>query len=104
MTPVTHMNREVALAELADAPGRSDLRKRLVRLHLSADAKSVMADLLDASVRIGKRVVSIGKKIVSLALGLFRTIPSTAFGAVIALIVASLIASVPIRGATLSGE
>ena len=96
-----NMNTQEALAELANAPNKSDLRKRLDRLHLSADAKSVMADLLDASVRIGKRVVSIGRKVISLALGLIRTFPNTAFGAVIAVIVAALLTSIPLLGAVL---
>jgi hypothetical protein len=60
-------------------------------------------EIANSTVVIGGRILRIGRKIVSLALEFAKTIPNTLFGVAIALVLTTLIASVPIIGTLLAG-
>lgn len=95
-------DREAALSELITAPSAADVRRYLDRLELSADAKSVLRQTADVTLRIGDRIVAIGRKIIAVALSLVRISPNAVFGVVMALIVSTLVAAVPVVGGLLA--
>lgn len=95
-------DRDTALRELLAAPSAADVRRYLDRLDLSADAKSVLWQVADVTLRIGDRIVAIGRKIIAVALSLVRISPNAVFGLVLALIVSTLVAAVPLVGGLLA--
>ncbi len=74
-------------------------------MDVSADAKAFILDIASLTIKIGERVVAVGRKIISFALGLLKRFPNTSFGIVLALILGSLVASafggIPLIGAVL---
>lgn len=75
----------------------------LDRTNLSADAKSVVLDVARCTAVVGGHVIAIGRKIVSFAMELAKTIPNTLFGVALALVITLLIGGIPVFGAILAG-
>ena len=82
-------------------PTRQELMNRLDRLAMSADAKAVLARLAEVTVTISGTLVRAGRRILAFVLDAVQRFPSTAFGLIAALVVSSLITSVPFLGAVL---
>ena len=72
------------------------------RLNISADAKSLLMDVARVTVKIGTRILQIGRCILSFAVDTIRNYPNTSFGAVIALVLSSLVAAIPLVGPILA--
>ena len=79
------------------------IEELLDRTDLSADAKSVVLDVANRTIVVAGQIIQIGRKIVSFALELAKTIPNTLFGVALALVMTALISGIPIFGALLAG-
>lgn len=82
-------------------PTRRDLLDRIERLDVSADAKLVLANIATVTMEVGGRIVEAGRRIVAFAFELAKSFPNTIFGLIVALILSSLIASIPLLGGML---
>lgn len=89
------------LHALEPAPPRRELRDRIDRLALSADAKALLDDLLDVVIDIGGKIIAAGRQIVAFIFDLARRFPNTSFGVIVALVISSLVASIPLLGLVL---
>lgn len=98
---------ESVLAAVNDSLPLRKIEKMLDRTDLSADAKSIVLDVACYTIVVGDRIVALGRKLVSFAIELAKTIPNTLLGVALALVLASLVASpiaaVPIIGAAIAG-
>jgi hypothetical protein len=79
----------------------------LEQISLSADAKSLILEMAQYSIVIGEHIVAIGRKIISFAIEVTKTVPNTLLGVAIALILASLmatpLATIPVLGTAIAG-
>ncbi|SCW76344.1 hypothetical protein SAMN02927924_02685 [Sphingobium faniae] len=89
------------ILNIPPAPPLRVLRDRIDRLNISADAKALLDDLLKVTVEVGGRVISAGRQIMGFIFDLARQFPNTAFGLIVATVVSSLIASIPLLGVVL---
>ncbi len=96
-----HFKELRTLAE--DKVSDSKLNSYIDNLHLSADAKKLIASILKASVKVGELVIRVGKRIVELVLMLVSKFPNATFGLILGLIVGALVAAIPLLGALLGG-
>ena len=72
------------------------------RTNLSADMKAILTDLTRFTMKIGGKVLAIGRKILSFVFDLVKAFPGIAMGAIAALVVTALVAGVPLLGPPLS--
>ncbi|MFC3527855.1 hypothetical protein ACFOMH_06665 [Paracoccus mangrovi] len=86
---------DALLREVNASPSERKLIELIERTNLSADLKAILCDLARITVRVGGKVVAIGRRILAFALDLIRTFPGMAAGAVVALVLAGLIDSIP---------
>jgi len=96
-----HFEELRTLAE--DKVSDSKLDSYINNLHLSADAKQLIASILKASVKVGDLVIRVGKRIVELVVMLVSKFPNATFGLILGLIVGALVAAIPLLGALLGG-
>lgn len=94
-------NEDIALADLSNPPSKRYLRDRIDRLAISADAKALLYDLADVTLEIGGKIVAAGRQILAFLFDLAKRFPNTAFGVIVALVVSSLIAAIPLLGVVL---
>ncbi len=83
-------------------PSRRDLMDRLERVELSADAKLVIAKLLDTTIIVGQKVFEIGKQVLAFVFDIMKRFRGIAFGVGLALTVSFLVASTPLIGGALA--
>lgn len=95
------MSDEADLIMLETTTGKKHLRSHIDRLDVSADAKALLNDLLEVVIEIGGQVISAGQRIVAFVFDTMRRFPNTAFGVIVALVISTLIASIPLLGAVL---
>jgi len=93
---------EMALTGISDPPSKSILRDSIDRLDISADAKALLNDILDMTVQAGGQVLAVGRQILAFVFDLVQRFPNTAFGVIVALVISSLIAAIPLIGALLA--
>ncbi|SLN41680.1 hypothetical protein AQS8620_01619 [Aquimixticola soesokkakensis] len=79
-----------------------DIRAALMRMNMSADAKSLLLKLADVTCVIGGKTLAIGRKIVEICLVLLRSFPNLMFGAMVAALMSLVIGAVPLLGPALS--
>lgn len=79
----------------------TDIRARIERMPLSADAKAILSDLAAVTLDVGGKLVAAGRKILSFVFDAVQRFPNTAFGVLAAYVVSALIASVPFLGVVL---
>lgn len=77
------------------------VRKMIDRLDISADAKSLLYRLSQATLRVGRQIIHIGRKILDSACHIIREYPNTTFGLAFGGLVGILISSIPILGLVL---
>lgn len=94
-------NEDIALVDLSNPPSKRYLRDRIDRLAISADAKALLYDLADVTLEIGGKIVAAGRQILTFLFDLAKRFPNTAFGVIVALVVSSLIAAIPLLGVVL---
>ncbi|MCV2870373.1 hypothetical protein OEW28_17300 [Defluviimonas sp. WL0002] len=90
------------LFDLNAAPNIRSLKASIARLHLSADAKSLLETLARFTVTVAGTVVAVGRKILQVCLALLRTFPNLLFGVIVALALSMIVASIPLLGPPLS--
>ncbi|MEO7468862.1 MAG: hypothetical protein ABIV36_17740 [Sphingobium limneticum] len=95
------MENESNMLRLEPAPSKRVLRDQIERLSISADAKALLNDLLDVVIEVGGRVIAAGRQILAFIFDLVQRFPNTTFGVIVALVVSSLIASIPLLGLVL---
>ena len=61
------------------------LNQLIERTNLSADLKATMADIAHVTIKVGGKVLAIGRKILTFVLDLVKTFPAIAMGAIAAL-------------------
>jgi hypothetical protein len=71
------------------------------RLDISADAKANLAAFAKVTVKVGREVVRIGRKIVDVMFSFLRNFPGIAFGVIFAVVITTLLSAIPLLGAVL---
>lgn len=79
-------------------PTRRQLHKQLDSLSMPSDAKVAIAELIDMTAAAGDRVIEIGRRVVAFAFELMRQFPNLTFCTIVALILNTLVAAIPILG------
>jgi hypothetical protein len=90
------------LKELNFALPLRKLTAYIDQLDVSADFKAVLLDLAKATWTVGSTVVSIGRKILSVALEIVTTFPGILFGVAVASIVTLIVGTIPFVGPLLA--
>lgn len=72
------------------------------RTSLSADVKAILRDVARVTVRVGSKVLAIGRKILAFVFDLIKAFPTVTLGIIAALVLTSLIAAIPLLGGVLS--
>ena len=94
---------ESTLAELQkEHTTNQQLREHLERLPVSAEVKAILFNLAKFAIRAGETIVLIGKRLVEIGLTLANKYPNTTMGVIVAALLASLIALVPVIGPVIS--
>lgn len=89
---------DVLIKEVNSSPPERKLIAAIERTNLSADVKAILCDLARITIRVGGKIVAIGRRILSFALDLLRAFPSMALGAIVALILTGVVADIPAVG------
>jgi hypothetical protein len=63
------------------------LNQLLERTSLSADVKAIMSDIMHITIKVGGKVLAIGRKILTFVLDLVKTFPAIAMGTIAALVI-----------------
>lgn len=72
------------------------------RTNLSADMKALLADLAKITIKVGTKLLAIGRKILSFVLDLVRAFPTVTLGVLAALVITALIGAIPLLGGLLA--
>jgi hypothetical protein len=104
MSPNKHANSSDAdiLKELNLSLPLRKLTAFIDQLDISADFKALLRDLARVTWHVGSTAVAIGRKILSVALDVFTAFPGTSFGVVIAVIITSIVGTIPLVGPLLA--
>lgn len=78
------------------------LNQLLERTSLSADVKAIISDIMHITIKVGGKVLAIGRKVLTFVLDLVKTFPAIAMGTIAALVITAVVGSVPIIGAPLA--
>lgn len=88
--------------EYLPAPmSRRDILIRIERLDVPADAKVLLARLVELTVAVGERLHAIGRQILSFVFEVVQVFPNTTFGLVIGAVLAVLVGSMALLGGLL---
>ena len=92
------------LITFVNSTERSDAQilRRIDSLSLSADAKALLADLLELGTEVGNAVLRIGRKVLDFVLSLIQQFPNLGFAVVLAAVLAAILSVVPVLGGLLS--
>jgi len=71
-------------------------------LPISADAKVLLDYLKNTVIKVGNKVLQIGRKIIEVIITFIKKYPNATIGLIIGLVLSSLISSIPILGLILS--
>ena len=74
------------------------LRQKIDRINASADVKSLLFSFSKTSIKAGKIIIKIGKKIIDILFSFIRAFPNITFGVIFGLVVGALVASIPLIG------
>lgn len=109
-TPITNtpLSQDVAAESIDDIKdllafdlSPDALKKKLDRLDISADAKSILFTIAKTSIRVGTVVVQLGRKVLDLVIGLLSEFPNATKGAIIGGLFGVLVSAVPLIGLVL---
>ncbi len=78
------------------------LRARIDRMDISADAKAMLYSFSKATITAGKTIIKIGRKIIDILFTMLRQFPHLTFAVIFGYIVGALIATLPFIGAWLA--
>lgn len=74
------------------------IKSTIANLNISADAKSALYSITKATIKAGKFIVKIGRKILDVVLETLNNFPNASFGLVLGAIAGFLVACVPLVG------
>lgn len=72
------------------------------RTNLSADVKALLTDIARVTVKVGGKILAIGRKILSFVFDLIKAFPTITVGIITALVLTSVIAGIPLLGGVLA--
>jgi len=78
------------------------LLQLIERTQLSADLKAILSDLVKVTVKVGSKILAIGRKILTFVLDLVKTFPAIAMGAIAALVITAVVGAIPIFGTAIA--
>lgn len=84
---------EEALELIEGSPSLRKIKSYLDNSDFSADIKALLYDIAAISVKIGEKVVALGRHIFALATALVAKFPNLVLGTIVGLVVAALIGS-----------
>lgn len=84
----------VADTDLTD----EQIKSLIDRMDVSADVKALLYSFSKATIKAGKVILKIGRKIVDILFAAVRAFPNITFGVIFGLIVGALVASIPVIG------
>lgn len=70
------------------------LLQLIERTQLSADLKAILSDLVKVTVKVGSKILAIGRKILTFVLDLVKTFPAIAMGTIAAFVITSVVGSI----------
>jgi hypothetical protein len=71
------------------------------RLDISADAKANLASFAKVTVKVGREVVRIGRKLLDVLFSFLRSFPGIGFGVIFAVVITTLLSAIPLIGAVI---
>lgn len=74
------------------------IRAQIDKMNVSADVKALLYSFSMATIRAGKVILKIGRKILDILFAIIRAFPNITFGILFGLVVGALVASVPVIG------
>ena len=72
------------------------------RTNLSADMKALLSDLARLTIKIGGKILAIGRKILTFIFDVVKLLPGITLGVLAAIVISSIIGAIPIIGAVLA--
>ena len=78
------------------------LLQLIERTQLSADLKAILSDLVKVTVKVGSKILAIGRKILTFVLDLVKTFPAIAMGTIAALVITAVVGAIPVFGAAIA--
>ena len=82
---------EETVQSINGAPSLRKIKIIIDGTDFSADAKAILYDIAKITIKIGKAVVAIGRRIFEIATSLMRKFPNLALGALVGLVIATVI-------------
>ena len=76
----------------------SDLKKIIDSLNISADAKLLIHRVARVTIKVGKFIVNVGRKILDTVMTFFEHYPNATFGLILGFIMGTLLGAIPILG------
>ena len=70
------------------------LLQLIERTQLSADLKALLSDLVKVTVKVGSKILAIGRKILTFVLDLVKTFPAIAMGTIAAFVITAVVGSI----------
>lgn len=96
-------NIEMAIKEANSSLPARKLKDLIERTNLSADMKALLTDISAITMKVAGKLITIGRKILTIVFDLIRVFPTITVGVVAALVLTSIIASIPLVGGALAG-
>jgi hypothetical protein len=87
-----------AILDINSSLPERKLNALIERTNLSADMKALLSDLTKLTVKVGGKILAVGRKIIGFCIDLIKAFPTVTLGIVMALVITSLLASIPILG------
>ena len=96
-------NIEAAIKEANSALPNRKLKDLIERTNLSADMKALLTDIATITTKVAGKLISIGRKILTVVFDLIKLFPAITIGVIAALVLTSIIAAIPLIGGVLAG-
>lgn len=96
-------NIEAAIREANSALPNRKLKDLIERTNLSADMKALLTDIATITTKVAGKLISIGRKILTVVFDLIKLFPAITIGVIAALVLTSIIAAIPLIGGVLAG-
>lgn len=93
---------EVAIKEANSALPKRKLKHLIERTNLSADMKALLTDIAAITTKVAGKIISIGRKILTVVFDLIKLFPAITIGVIAALVLTSIIAAIPLVGSVLA--
>lgn len=77
------------------------IKKMIDNLNVSADVKSLLFDFTKVTIRVGRFILKVGRKLIDIICKLYEEYPGATFGMLFGAIVGVLASSIPILGIVL---